>query len=301
MKRYLKFEVLLPISALAMTVAITVFRSLAICLAYDPAVGYYETGNLLVISANLLTAIYVFLAFALSVVSCFGKLMPSKDPLHARVTALSLGCAVALFCFDHLSSWAYQSKTDICLLLSIIVAFVGLSFCALTFLRVNTLEPVRALGALCLSLSFLLHALCHYMETSTPINGDLKTLYMFAGISAALFFLVEGKRSLSQQNGVSARYFTLCCSMLCISVGISETFAFFFKKEAFSENYTHPLLLLCVGVYAFARLLAAKVPVITASGMAEEEQESWDDEDDDDLPEGEVTEIAPQTPETKEQ
>ena len=65
MKRYLKFEVLLPISALAMTVAITVFRSLAICLAYDPAVGYYETGNLLVISANLLTAIYVFLAFAL--------------------------------------------------------------------------------------------------------------------------------------------------------------------------------------------------------------------------------------------
>ena len=89
--------------------------------------------------------------------------------------------------------------------------------------------------------------------------------------------------------------------MLCISVGISETFAFFFKKEAFSENYTHPLLLLCVGVYAFARLLAAKVPVITASGMAEEEQEIWDDEDDDDLPEGEVTEIAPQTPETKEQ
>ncbi len=264
MRRYLKFEILLPILAATVTAAVAVFRTLAICFAYDAEVGYYQSGNAYVILANLLSVLYIFLALGLSVVSCFGKLVPSRDPRPARLAAIALGCMLSLSCFETIKEGFGTSKTDICLLASLVCGILGISFCALTFLRVNTLEPLRAFGGLCLALSFLLHAIYHYLLTDLPINGDLKILYMFAALSASLFFLSEAKRSLSGENGVSARFFTLCCFLFCGSVGVSECFAFFFKKEAFSENYTHPLLLLFVGLYAFARLFAARVPVVTA-------------------------------------
>ena len=75
--------------------------------------------------------------------------------------------------------------------------------------------------------------------------------------------------------------------MLCISTGTAECFAFFFQKEAFADSYTHPFLLLFVGVYAFVRLFAARVPVATATPAVE--VKDWEDEE----PEGQAEEISP--------
>ena len=271
MKRNIKSLWLFPFVSFLFILGISVLRALSVCTAYDAFIGYFESGSVVVLATSLLSAAYVILSLAVSIAVHCGEIPAIEESCFSKSAAVALGVVILLFSINHTNISAPLDSMGICTHLSVVCLLLGLSLCLFAWVKAKNTKAWLSFGALAISLSFVLHALRHYLSTELPINGDLKILYMFTSLSAALFFLSEAKRMLIKANNdTSHRFFTLCCGMFCFSVGASECFAHLYHKEAVSEHISHAVLLTFVGVYALSRLL----PACFTEAETEEEAEA---------------------------
>ncbi|MBO5788581.1 MAG: hypothetical protein J6R42_01410 [Clostridia bacterium] len=261
MKRYLYFEILLPIVAALFTITITTLRVLAFLFDYDVAAGYFSLGSQTFRAANILSIVYLVACFVVVMIFCHRRLIPSKDTLFSRILALGLGVGLVLFIASQISSGFPDGRMGVCLLISVIFATGGLLFCILTFIPMPWVDPARALSALSLVGASIFYAMSRYFNPALPINSDIKNIYIFASLGAMLFFLSEAKRVLGKPISYSSRFFNLSCFMFSISAGVPELVDAIVSNDAPIQNYTHALLQLLIGAYAFARLLASRIPV----------------------------------------
>ena len=256
MKRNIKSLWLFPFVSFLFILGISVLRALSVCTAYDAFIGYFESGSVVVLATSLLSAAYVILSLAVSIAVHYGEIPAIEDSGFSKSAAVALGVVILFFSINHTNISAPLDSMGICTYLSVVCLLLGLPLCLFAWVKAKNAKAWLSFGALAISLSFVLHALRHYLSTELPINGDLKILYMFTSLSAALFFLSEAKRMLIKANNdTSHRFFTLCCGMFCFSVGASECFAHLYHKEAVSEHISHALLLIFVGVYALSRTI----------------------------------------------
>ena len=261
MKRYLHFETVLLVTAAVLTAVITCLRVLALALGYDSDAGYYTSGNGFRIAADILTGLYVAAALTISILSCFGKLTPTGDPPQARYSALVLGAVFVFFIAFRLMRGHIPDAAGICLLVATVFLIGGAAYCVLTYLQLTRMSAVRAICAMCAVCFGLFYAIHYYFLKALPVNGNLKTQHILAAVALFMFFLTEAQRALGRGKGIKERFFALVCFMFSLSVSIPEFYACFFRKDAVFEDFSHPLLLLAVGLYALTRLSVTRQSV----------------------------------------
>ncbi len=237
----------------ALTLTATVLRSLCLLLAFDRAVGYYDSGA-------LPTSLYIVLAlvpvtalvYALLVRrSAGGEALPCPAPAErttlVRSFSLStVGALVTAFAIGVLG--LTSNGLDTLTLLHLLAAALAIPYFAVS----RSAPPIWSgiAAVVCCILSIVVE----YFDPYVAVNSPIKLMHLVALLSAALYLLTE----LFALAGASKPGRAVPLAMISAAYGIvggtSHVIAALAEGILSIDYLARALILYALGLYAAARL-----------------------------------------------
>lgn len=253
--------------SLALALAVSVLRSIAVLKHYDASLGYFEGGYLVSGLANLLMLLALPLCLSAPMTLGGGKLRLPPARFHLSTAFASALVAFLLLAFAALhvrevaSVLLDDTPTDVRALLasvlSALFALLGAVSFVLTASMGAEVSAKKAFSSSAVVLFAVMYALYLYFESKLPINAPEKLLAQLTLLSIALFFLYETRIALGQPMPALRLGFGLLAMVLSASSAIPSLVCYAVRKVAPLETPVHGFLILAFFFYLVARLGSA--------------------------------------------
>ena len=247
-------------SILALAALLCVLRSICMITSYDLSARYIERGFLPVLHTSL---------YVIGVAGCFAPLLllpkdstACKKALNRSGSVFAItSAAIFMICGILLALHAARNNMK----LELIAGFSAILSALFFFFSAMSQHPTwsntteSACPWLCIpSMATLLFLLASaYFDMTTTINGPFTTLFLFSALFGTVFFLCEMRSFMGRPAPRLHFASALATSFLAISSSIGNLIFCWFVTNGAERTASNPLrhlLILAVGIYAFARL-----------------------------------------------
>lgn len=262
------------VGTLALSVLLTALRCINLFFFFDADIGYHTAGaSLPVISTYLLILSLVSLG---AVCIVFFRKQGFQYREKSTPASRLLGGVCAL-------GFSYLAGFDTLQAGAILAALAGLGsaayFLTVTFNYSHLL--LRALTGLCAILRVAMALATEYFNVEIQMNAPDKLFFLLGCIGAMFFLVCELRATVAAARPILYRFSAACCILLCAVASIPSILGVFADRLETGSALPTRFLLLCLCVYAAARLFEiTKAPAVEeATEESEETKESEETEE----------------------
>ena len=256
-----KFLKVWAITASAVALATAVLRLVSILFFYDTRIGYYKSGAILPIIAQILPILAVISA---GVIVCVPKLrpQPTEPQSSDSVKSFAIFPAAGFFAyaivylidiFEYLSSGFRLGVFDIIAAF----AFIGAAlFFFVIFLGKRTDSAVFVCMGIAVVISLVYFLAGSYFDTLVQMNAPNKSVFQFALLSALLLAVNEMRVAIPEKRTKFHLFSATAAVIYLTSTSVPSIICFMAGKMPLNYSLFHEdCVLLMLAVFAFARLI----------------------------------------------
>ena len=238
---------------------LTVSRTVLALVAYDPALGHFESGFFADYGFPLLSVIGVLAAlfFVIMTRESTPAVSLETKPLTMLASAF---VAIAAFAWLLDTAFALIGKTvttaeTILLVLSLLSSVGLLAYAAVVALSLPSFSLTVGTGMASM-LFCIFYAMLAYFNNAFTLNSPIKVLDQVAFVSFLLFFMAETRLRLGKKGAPFYLFTAITAFLLSAADSIPGLIYFAVKKEALVGSFMHDFLVFALFLYILSRLFA---------------------------------------------